>query len=166
MVLGSADYIAPEQIDNPHAADIRADIYGLGCTLYFLLAGRPPFPDGSLIEKLTAHAEKTPRPLAEIRADVPPELATVVSRMIAEDQASGSRHRRGRPSGWRAFVDVRAGRTAATDVGAPAIARAPTASADFPPLAPAVNDPQPAPRATRFREQRPWMRIAAPVAAP
>ena len=44
MVLGSADYIAPEQIDNPHAADIRADIYSLGCTLYFLLAGRPPFP--------------------------------------------------------------------------------------------------------------------------
>ena len=63
MVLGSADYIAPEQIDDPHAADIRADIYSLGCTLYFLLAGRPPFPDGSLIQKLLAHGEKTPRPL-------------------------------------------------------------------------------------------------------
>ena len=63
MILGSADYIAPEQIDDPHAADIRADIYSLGCTLYFLLAGRPPFPDGSLIQKLMAHGEKTPRPL-------------------------------------------------------------------------------------------------------
>ncbi len=74
MVLGSADYIAPEQIHDPHAADIRADIYSLGCTLYFLLAGRPPFADGSLIQKLMAHSEKTPRPLAEVRADVPPEL--------------------------------------------------------------------------------------------
>ena len=87
MVLGSADYIAPEQIDDPHAADIRADIYSLGCTLYFLLAGRPPFPDGSLIQKLLAHSEKTPRPLAEIRADVPPELARVVERMMAKDPA-------------------------------------------------------------------------------
>ena len=85
MVLGTADYIAPEQIDDPHAADIRADIYSLGCTLYFLLAGRPPFPDGSLIQKLMAHREKTPRPLAEIRADVPPELAQVVERMMAKD---------------------------------------------------------------------------------
>ena len=59
MILGSADYIAPEQIDDPHAADIRADIYSLGCTLYFLLAGRPPFPDRSLIQKLMAHREKT-----------------------------------------------------------------------------------------------------------
>ena len=58
MVLGSADYIAPEQIDDPHAADIRADLYSLGCTLYFLLSGRPPFPDGSLIQKLLAHSEK------------------------------------------------------------------------------------------------------------
>ena len=87
MVLGSADYIAPEQIDDPHAADIRADIYSLGCTLYFLLAGRPPFPDGSLIQKLMAHSEKTPRPLAEVRADVPPELARVVERMMAKDPA-------------------------------------------------------------------------------
>jgi serine/threonine protein kinase len=48
MILGSADYLAPEQIDDPHGADI----YSLGCTLYFLLAGRQPFPDGSVIQKL------------------------------------------------------------------------------------------------------------------
>ena len=84
MVLGSADYIAPEQIDDPHTADIRADIYSLGCTLYFLLAGQPPFPDGNLIQKLLAHREKTPRPLDEIRPDVPPELARVVERMMAK----------------------------------------------------------------------------------
>jgi len=84
MVLGSADYIAPEQIGDPHAADVRADTYSLGCTLYFLLAGRPPFPDGNLIQKLLAHSEKTPRPLAEVRADVPPKLARVVERMMAK----------------------------------------------------------------------------------
>ena len=87
MVLGSVDYIAPEQVDDPRLADIRADIYSLGCTLYFLLAGRPPFPDGRLIQKLRAHSEKTPRPLAEVRSDVPPELARVVERMMAKDPA-------------------------------------------------------------------------------
>ncbi len=85
MVLGSADYIAPEQIHDPHAADIRADIYSLGCTLYFLLAGRPPFPGGGLIQKLLAHSEKTPRQLAELRPDLPAELARVVERMMAKD---------------------------------------------------------------------------------
>jgi formylglycine-generating enzyme required for sulfatase activity/tRNA A-37 threonylcarbamoyl transferase component Bud32 len=87
MVLGSADYIAPEQIDDPHAADIRADLYSLGCTLYFLLGGRPPFPGGSLIQKLIAHREKTPQPLAEIRTDLPPGLARVVERMMAKSPA-------------------------------------------------------------------------------
>ena len=85
MLLGSADYIAPEQIDDPHTADIRADIYGLGCTLYFLLTGRPAFSGGSLMQKLRAHSEKMPRPLAEIRADVPPELSRVIQRMMAKE---------------------------------------------------------------------------------
>ncbi len=83
MILGSADYIAPEQIDDPHTADIRADIYSLGCTLYFLLAGQPPYPAGGLIQKLTAHREKSAQPLAEIRPDLPAELARIVERMMA-----------------------------------------------------------------------------------
>ena len=85
MVLGSADYIAPEQIEDPHASDIRADIYSLGCTLYFLLTGRPPFPEGTLIQKLLAHSEKAPRPLAEICISVSPELIQVIERMMAKD---------------------------------------------------------------------------------
>ena len=56
-VMGTADYIAPEQAADPHAADIRADIYSLGCTLFHLLTGRPPFPSGTVAEKLARHAD-------------------------------------------------------------------------------------------------------------
>ena len=118
MVLGSADYIAPEQIDDPHAADIRADIYSLGCTLYFLLAGQPPFPDGSLIQKLRAHSEKTPRPLAEIRADVPPELARVVERMMAKDPARRFQTPDEVARALAPFADAQAARAAATGLDA------------------------------------------------
>ena len=86
MVLGTPDYIAPEQIDDPHAADIRADIYSLGCTLYFLLAGRPPFPDGSPSRSCWRTARRR-RGRWPSSADVPPELARVVERMMAKDPA-------------------------------------------------------------------------------
>jgi WD40 repeat protein/tRNA A-37 threonylcarbamoyl transferase component Bud32 len=86
-VLGSADYMAPEQVEDPHAADIRADIYSLGCTLYHLLTGVPPFPGRGLMGKLRAHAESTPTPLAAVRGDVPPELERVVARMTAKAPA-------------------------------------------------------------------------------
>ena len=71
MVLGTVDYIAPEQADNAHQADIRSDIYSLGCTLYHLLAGQPPFPTGTPIQKMMAHVEKKPQPLTELRLDLP-----------------------------------------------------------------------------------------------
>ena len=87
MVLGTADYIAPEQASAPRSADIRADIYSLGCTFYYLLAGHPPFPDGTLIEKLKAHSEQVPTPLSKVRPDVPPGLARIVDRMMAKDRS-------------------------------------------------------------------------------
>jgi tRNA A-37 threonylcarbamoyl transferase component Bud32 len=87
VVLGTADYIAPEQADDPHAADIRADIYSLGCTLYFLLTGQPPFPEGKIMEKLKAHRKQQPHPLAAFRKDVPPGLERVLGKMIAKDPA-------------------------------------------------------------------------------
>ena len=86
MLLGTADYIAPEQASDPRSADIRADIYSLGCTLYYLLAGHPPFPGGSLLEKLKAHREQAPKPLAAVRPDLPPELARIVDRMMVKDR--------------------------------------------------------------------------------
>ena len=84
-MLGTADYVAPEQADDAHSADIRADIYSLGCTLYFLLAGHPPFPGGTLIQKLTSHSRKKPRSLREIRTDLPVDLERVLDRMMAKD---------------------------------------------------------------------------------
>jgi WD40 repeat protein len=84
-VMGTADYIAPEQAWDPAAADVRADVYSLGCTLYFLLSGHPPFPEGTVLQKLLAHAEQTPTPLAALREDVPPGLACVLDRMLAKD---------------------------------------------------------------------------------
>jgi membrane protein implicated in regulation of membrane protease activity len=86
-VVGTPDYMAPEQAANSQAADIRADIYSLGCTLYHLLAGQVPFPEGTVVDKLLAHMERQPRPLTELRRDLPAELVRVVERMLAKDPA-------------------------------------------------------------------------------
>ncbi|MGL4551192.1 MAG: protein kinase domain-containing protein [Gemmataceae bacterium] len=86
-VLGTPDYIAPEQVGDSHRVDIRADIYSLGCTLYFLLAGRPPFPDGSALDKALSHVDKPPVPLGTLRPDVPAELLAVLDRMMAKRPA-------------------------------------------------------------------------------
>jgi tRNA A-37 threonylcarbamoyl transferase component Bud32 len=90
MVLGTADYLAPEQWEHAHAADIRADIYSLGCTLYHLLAGRPPFDDeqhSSVLQKMRAHVLTRPTPIRQLRPEVPARLAVVLDRMLAKDPA-------------------------------------------------------------------------------
>lgn len=79
--VGTFDYVAPEQARHSHAADIRSDIYSLGCTLYHMIAGHVPFPSPSLPEKLFAHQALEPRPLDQL-ADVPPGLVDVVQRMM------------------------------------------------------------------------------------
>ena len=85
IVLGTADYIAPEQVVNSHAVDIRADIYALGATLYFLLAGRPVFPVGSVSQKLLWHRTKEPTPVRDVRPEVPEPLAAVLHKMMAKE---------------------------------------------------------------------------------
>jgi WD40 repeat protein len=84
VVLGTADYIAPEQAEDPHRADIRADIYSLGCTLYFMLTGQPPFPEGTLMQKLLAHGKHALRPLSDFRM-APVGLQAVLNRMTAKE---------------------------------------------------------------------------------
>jgi|GEM_PF-1912659 len=84
-VMGTPDYIAPEQARDAHSADIRADIYSLGGTLHFLLTGKPPFEAASIVDKLTAHAEADRPVLSDTRDDVPPEVETVLQKMMAKD---------------------------------------------------------------------------------
>ncbi len=83
--MGTPDYVAPEQAMDATQADIRADIYSLGCTLYFLLTGRPPFQEDTMVKQVLAHIEKEAVPLPQIRPDVPQGLAVVVARMLAKD---------------------------------------------------------------------------------
>lgn len=82
-IMGTPDYIAPEQARDPHAADIRADIYSLGCTTYFLLTGKPPFPGGSLTEKLLKHQLDNPSAIAGIH----PDFMKVIRVMMAKNPA-------------------------------------------------------------------------------
>jgi serine/threonine protein kinase len=84
MLIGTADYIAPEQARDPYLVDIRADIYSLGCTLYFLLTGQPPFRGHSLMQKLLLHQEAERPQVRERRPEVPEDLDTVVQRMMAK----------------------------------------------------------------------------------
>jgi hypothetical protein len=87
-MLGTPHYIAPEQILDAAHADTRADVYGLGCTLYYLLTGAAPFAGrGSLFEILQAHRTVAPRPLNLARPEVPAELAAVVAKMMDKDPA-------------------------------------------------------------------------------
>ncbi len=84
-VLGTADYLAPEQAVDSSSVTIRADIYGLGGTFYFMLTGQPPFPDGTIAQKLMWHQSRAPRPISDYRPDVPPQLAAVVDKMLAKN---------------------------------------------------------------------------------
>jgi serine/threonine protein kinase len=85
--MGTPEYSAPEQTTDAHSADIRADLYSLGCTLYYLLAGRPPFREDTAVKTILAHHEKEPQPLPELRLDVSAGLWQVVARLLAKDPA-------------------------------------------------------------------------------
>jgi serine/threonine protein kinase len=87
QALGTPDYIAPEQILNAPDVDIRADIYSLGGTLYYLLTGRPPFKATSLYDMYQAHISRDADPLNLVRPEVPAELAALVAKMMAKDPA-------------------------------------------------------------------------------
>jgi serine/threonine protein kinase len=81
MIMGTPDFMAPEQAENSSRVDIRADIYSLGCSFYQLLTGNVPYPGGSLVEKLTRHNYA---PFPKLPADVPAELAAIVEKMMAK----------------------------------------------------------------------------------
>jgi len=83
-VLGTADYLAPEQAVS-NVVDIRADIYALGGTFYFMLTGQSPFPDGTIAHKLLCHQNQDPKAVSTFRKDVPPELLAILERMMSKD---------------------------------------------------------------------------------
>ncbi len=82
--FGTVDYMAPEQAMQTTNFDHRADIYSLGCTLYCLLTGHPPFPEGSLAQRIVKHQTQEPRPLATERPDAPQGLIDICRRMMAK----------------------------------------------------------------------------------
>jgi serine/threonine protein kinase len=85
--LGTVDYVAPEQARDSHSVDARADIYSLGCTLYFLLAGGPPFDEGTIPQRLLAHQNKKPPDVRLARPEIPDDLAKIYEKMLVKDPA-------------------------------------------------------------------------------
>lgn len=83
-VLGTADYLAPEQAVDSHKVDRRVDIYSLGCTLFFLFTAQPPFNEGTLTQRLMAHQLKDPKAITDFRADVPESLLAIMRKMMAK----------------------------------------------------------------------------------
>lgn len=84
VVLGTPDYLAPEQAEDSRSVDIRADLYSLGCTLYFMLSGRVPFPEGNIFERLVQHKLDDPTPIESLRPDVPGEVVDIVKKLMAK----------------------------------------------------------------------------------
>lgn len=83
--LGTFDYISPEQAKDPRSVDVRSDIYSLGCTLYHMLTGEPPYPEGSVLQKLLDHQGKEPPDPSRKNRRVPPALSAIVRKMMASD---------------------------------------------------------------------------------
>ena len=85
VTLGTFDYISPEQARDPRAADIRSDIYSLGCTLFFMLTGQPPFPEGTVLQKLLQHQGDVPPDVRTFQPHIPSEVALLIQKMMAKD---------------------------------------------------------------------------------
>jgi hypothetical protein len=161
-VMGTPDYIAPEQVVDTRRADIRSDVYSLGCTLYELLAGRPPFATGSIEEKLLAHQTRQPAALEQMRPEVPPALAQVVRRMMAKRPED----RYQTPGEVAAALAPFGAAPAAILIGFPADAAfrplpAPTAR---PVPAPVVARTEPTRRPRRRPRRWPWAAVAGGAA--
>ena len=86
MTLGTFDYISPEQARDPRNVDVRSDLYSLGCTLFYILTGRPPFPEGTVLQKLLHHQEDTPPDVRVLNPKVPAQLASIVAKLMAKDR--------------------------------------------------------------------------------
>jgi serine/threonine protein kinase len=82
--VGTVDYMPPEQAVNAAKVDERSDLYSLGCTMYFAMTGRPPFPSGTKLEKIRKHQKERPVPLMKLRSDVPADFAAIIAKLMAK----------------------------------------------------------------------------------
>lgn len=105
-VIGTADYLAPEQAVNSHEVDHRADIYGLGCSLYYLLTGRPPFPEGSLAQRIAAHQNSEPVPVSDLRRDCPRGLMEICQKMMQKNREHRYQECRAVAKRLRVFIEA------------------------------------------------------------
>ena len=104
-ILGTADYLAPEQARNSHEVDHRADVYGLGCSLYFILTGHPPFPEGTLAERILCHQKTEPADIRKDRPDCPVELLQICKAMMVKDRDKRIQTCRQVAASLRAWLD-------------------------------------------------------------
>ncbi len=86
-VMGTPDFLSPEQARNLHQVDGRSDLYSLGCTFYYLLTGKVPFPGGTTLEKLLRHASVEPAAVENFRGDVPAPVSAILKKLLAKDTA-------------------------------------------------------------------------------
>lgn len=86
-LIGTADYVSPEQADNPRAVDARSDLYSLGCTFYFAISGRAPFDGGDALNKIYKHHLDVPEPLERLVGGVPAGLAALIAKLMAKRPA-------------------------------------------------------------------------------
>jgi serine/threonine protein kinase len=84
IVMGTPDFLSPEQGRNLQQIDIRSDLYSVGCTLYFLLTGKVPYPGGTSLEKLSRHGSEEPRSIGEYRQDMPAPVEAILKRLLAK----------------------------------------------------------------------------------
>jgi serine/threonine protein kinase len=94
VTLGTFDYISPEQARDPRSADVRSDLYSLGCSFFYMLTGRPPFPEGTVLQKLLQHQGDHPPDPRTLRPELPPDVTRILARLLAKNPA----HRFQQPS--------------------------------------------------------------------
>jgi len=121
-IVGTPDYMSPEQSRSASTVDGRSDLYSLGCTFYYLLIGRPPFAGGSTAEKIVKHQLERPQPIEELRPDVPSAVTEVVYRLLAkkpeerfQSAAELAEHLQGLLARASLWTSTRASSTAITD---------------------------------------------------
>jgi serine/threonine protein kinase len=88
IIMGTPDYLSPEQARNLHHVDIRSDLYSLGCTFYFLLTGQVPFPGGTTVDKLIRQTREEPTPVEQLRPELPNDVADIVHCLMAKKPAN------------------------------------------------------------------------------